>query len=63
VPTFAVPFTNHWGFFFQLCDVAKVAIILKMIWPNLATCTNMEVGKNQNLSIFLATYWKEIKIW
>jgi hypothetical protein len=43
------------GFFFQFCDVAEVAIIWKVIEPNLATCTNMEVGKNQNLSIFLAT--------
>jgi hypothetical protein len=41
------------GFFFQLCDVAKVAIILKMIEPNLATCTNMEVGK---IKIFLYSW-------
>jgi hypothetical protein len=39
-------------FFFQFCDVAQGAIILKVIYPNLATCTNMEIGKNQNLSIF-----------
>jgi hypothetical protein len=44
------------GFFFQFCDLAKVVIISKVISPNLAKCTNMEVGKNQNLSIFLATY-------
>jgi hypothetical protein len=37
---------------FQFCDVAEVPIISKV-----ATCANMEAGKNQNLSVFLATYW------
>ncbi len=52
---------NSWGqqlaagFLFQFCDYAKVAIISKVIQPNLVTCTNMEVGKNQNPLTFLAT--------
>ncbi len=36
------------GFFFRFCDVAEVAIISNVIQPNLATSTNMEVGKNKN---------------
>jgi hypothetical protein len=50
-------YASYQGFFFQFCDVAQLAIISKVILPNLATCTNMEVGKNQNLSVCLATYW------
>ncbi len=52
------------GFFFQFCDVAQVAIILKVIWPKLATCTNTEVGK-KSIFFYIFRYLLEliIKIW
>jgi hypothetical protein len=40
------------GFFFQFCDVAQVAITLKAIQPNLATCTKMEVEQIK-ISLYL----------
>jgi hypothetical protein len=43
------------GFFFKgFCDVAKMATIHKLYSGYMP---DMKVEKNQDLSIFLATYW------
>jgi hypothetical protein len=63
VPSCYLDYLGYWVSFFPIlwCSWGEVSIILKVILAkNLTTCTNMELGKNQNLPIFLATYLLEL---